>query len=124
MMVIGETSEIRTMYNGAHDTELFRNDKKEYRAVSSYSETQRNILAILMQIHLLEEKKKQGVEGLRYLCIDTPLDNKTKDLLISFQKKYDIQLLTTSTGDFDRSKLNDSEILIENGYLLRKESEE
>jgi len=121
MMVIGENGEIRTMYNGAHDPVLFGNKKKQYRAISSYSETQKNILAVLMQIYLLEEKKKKGVEGLRYLCIDVPIDKKTKELLIGIQKKYDIQLLTTSTGDFERSKLGPGEVLIENGYLLGKE---
>jgi len=118
MMVINDNNDIRTVYNGSHDTKLFHNAKKEYRPISSYSETQKNILAILMQVHLLEEKEKQGVHGLRYLFLDVPIDNKTKEILISMQKKYDLQFMTTCTGDFTQDKLKKNEILIKDGYLL------
>ena len=90
----------------------------EYRNIASYSLTQRNILAILMQIHLLEEKKKRGEDGLRYIFIEAPLDKKTRDILIDMQKKYDMQILTSATGDYNVSGLADGEFLIEDGYLL------
>ena len=120
MDIIGDESstDIRTVYNGAHDPKLFGNEKMEYRNIASYSLTQRNILAILMQINLLEEKRKRGEDGLRYIFIEAPLDKKTRDILVDMQKKYDMQILTSATGDYNVSGLADGEFLIEDGYLL------
>jgi len=118
-----ESNEIRTTYNGEHDTVLFHNEKKEARIISAYSHTQRNVLAVLLQIYLLEEKRKKGQEGLRYMFFDAPIDLKTRDILIDMQKKYDLQLITTTTGDFVVENLKEGEILIENGYLLSKKVE-
>lgn len=115
------SNEIRTTYNGAHNPEFFGNTTKEARNIASYSLTQKNVLAILMQIYLLEQKKKRGEEGLRYLFLDVPIDNKTKDLLIDIQQKYDLQLLVSSTGDYDQATLGEGEILVDGGYLLSKE---
>ena len=118
-----ESNEIRTTYNGEHDTVLFHNENKEARIISAYSHTQRNVLAVLMQVYLLDEKKKKGQEGLRYLFFDAPIDIKTRDILIDMQKKYDLQLLVTGTGDYTVEGLKEGEILIENGYLLSKKVE-
>lgn len=115
------SNEIRTTYNGAHNPEFFGNTTKEARNIASYSLTQKNVLAILMQIYLLEQKKKRGEEGLRYLFLDVPIDNKTKDLLIDIQQKYDLQLLVSSTGDYDQATLGEGEILVDGGYLLSNE---
>ena len=115
------SNEIRTTYNGAHNPEFFGNSTKEARNIASYSLTQKNVLAILMQIYLLEQKKKRGEEGLRYLFLDVPIDNKTKDLLIDIQQKYDLQLLVSSTGDYEQATLGEGEILVDGGYLLSKE---
>jgi hypothetical protein len=109
---------LRTVYNGSHNPKLFGNLKAEYRPISSYSETQKNILAILMQIHLLDEKKKSGDDALRYMFIESPMDTKTKDMLLDYQKKYDLQLLCTVTCDVDVQDIKDGEIVLENGYLL------
>jgi hypothetical protein len=120
--IIGNEDDMnmRTVYNGAHNPELFGNKKGEYRPLSSYSETQKNILSILMQIHLLDEKKKKGDDALRFLFIEAPMDSVTKNMLIDYQKKYDLQLLCTMTCDVDTSTLKDGEIAIENGYLISK----
>ena len=115
------SNEIRTTYDGSHDPVFFGNPKKEARNIASYSLTQKNVLAILMQIYLLEQKKARGESGLRYLFLDVPIDNKTKDLLIDIQKKYDLQLLVSSTGDYEQAGLADGEILVDGGYLLSKE---
>ena len=122
--IIGNEDDMnmRTVYNGSHNPKLFGNEKGEYRALSSYSETQKNILSILMQIHLLDEKKKQGDDALRFLFIEAPLDSKTRDMLIDYQKKYDLQLLCTMTCDVDVSTLKEGEIAIENGYLISKKN--
>lgn len=116
-----ESNEIRTTYDGSHDPIMFGNPKKEARILSGYSHTQKNILAVLMQIYLLDEKKKKGQAGLRFMFFDAPIDLKTKDILIGLQEKYDLQLITTGTGDYTVEGLKEGEILIENGYLLSKE---
>ena len=89
MEIIGDedSTEIRTTYNGVHNIEFFGNEKKEYRNIASYSLTQRNVLSILMQIYLLDEKRKNGEEGLRYLFLEAPMDLKTRDLILEYQKK-------------------------------------
>lgn len=124
--IIGNEDDMnmRTVYNGAHDPKLFGNEKKEYRPLSSYSETQKNIISILMQIHLLDEKKKKGNDALRFLFIEAPMDSKTRDMLIDYQKKYDLQLLCTMTCDVDTSSLKDGEIAIQNGYLISNKNAE
>lgn len=118
--IIGNEDDMnmRTVYNGIHNSKLFGNESGEYRAISSYSETQKNILSILMQIHLLDEKKKNGNDALRFLFIEAPMDTKTRDMLIEYQQKYDLQLLCTMTCDVDMNTLKDGEIAIENGYLI------
>lgn len=120
--IVGDENDMnmRTMYNGEHNPQLFGNMNGEYRPVSSYSETQKNVLAILMQIHLLDEKKKKGDNALRFLFIESPMDTPTRDMLIEYQKKYDLQILTTMTCDVEADKLKDGEIAIENGYLISK----
>ena len=120
--IIGNEDDMnmRTVYNGAHNPELFHNKEGEYRPMSGYSETQRNILSILMQIHLLDEKKKKGDDALRFLFIEAPMDSATKNMLIDYQKKYDLQLLCTMTCDVDLDTLKEGEIAIENGYLISK----
>lgn len=123
--IIGDENsmELRTVYNGVHNPVLFHNDKKEYRPISSYSYTQRNVIAILEQLYLLEEKKKAGDKALRFLFIESPMDSKTKDLLLSYQKKYDLQLMCTVTADVDENDIKDGEIIIKNGYLISKKNE-
>lgn len=123
--IIGNEDDMnmRTTYNGVHNPKLFGNDKGEYRALSSYSETQKNVLAILMQIHLLDEKKRHGDNALRFLFIEAPMDTKVRDMLIEYQKKYDLQLLCTMTCDVDIENLKEGEIAIENGYLISNKNE-
>ena len=50
------------------------------------------------------------------------MDSKTRDMLIEYQKKYDLQLLCTMTCDVDVSTLKEGEIAIENGYLISKKN--
>lgn len=122
MEIIGDedSTEIRTTYNGVHNIEFFGNEKKEYRNIASYSLTQRNVLSILMQIYLLDEKRKNGEEGLRYLFLEAPMDLKTRDLILEYQKKHDLQILVSATGDYTQDSLIDGEYLIDGGYLLSK----
>lgn len=122
IQVVGdeESSSIRTMYNGEHNTDFFRNENKEHRLLTQYSTTQRPVIAILMQVYLLEEKLKKGEDGLRAMWIEAPIDNRTRDLLIDIKKKYDIEIIVGVTGDFTYEGLERGQILIENGNLICK----
>lgn len=113
-----EKSEIRTMYNGVHNPEFFGNIASENRLLTQYSQTQRPVIAILMQIYLLEEKLKKNEDGLRLMWIECPIDKKTRDLLIDIQTKYNINIIVGVTGDFTVEGLNPGEFLIEGGELL------
>lgn len=118
--VVGDedNSEIRTHYNGVHNPTFFGNEQLEHRLITQYSATQRPIIAILLQIYLLEEKIKKGEDGLRLMWIECPIDNKTRDLLVDVQKKHNITIIVGVTGDFSFEGLKDGEFLIENGVLL------
>jgi len=110
------------MYNGEHNVDFFnpKNKIAEDRLLTQYSKTQRPVIAILMQVYLLEEKLKKGEDGLRAIWIEEPIDNKTRDLLISIKKKYDIEIIVGVTGEFTYEGLERGQILIENGNLICK----
>jgi hypothetical protein len=119
MEIVGDEEngqDIRTTYNGAHDPMFFGNPKKEYRNLAAYSLTQKNVLSILMQVHLLSQKE----EGLRFLFLECPFDTKTKNLIMDLQKKHDLQIIVTQTSDVDIENIKEGEIVISNGYLLSK----
>ena len=113
-----EKSEIRTLYNGLHNPEFFGNVNKEDRLLTQYSQTQRPVIAILMQIYLLEEKLKKNEDGLRLMWIECPIDRKTRDLLLDIQTKYNLNIIVGVTGDFTVEGLKPGEFLIEGGELL------
>lgn len=111
---------IRTYYDGQHNPEMFGNLKGEPRLLTQYSGTQRPIIAILLQIALLEEKLKKDEHGLRAVWIECPIDRKTKELLIEIKKKYDIEIFASITGDYEVENLKAGEILVKGGELLTK----
>lgn len=117
VMSVDEYDSIKTYYNGEHNPEFFRNENKEMRLLNAYSLTQKNVIGVLMQVYLLEEKKKSGQDPLYNMWVDFPMDNNTRKLLIDVQKKYDISLITNTTGDFENAVL-DGEYVIKNGILL------
>lgn len=109
--------QIYLAYNGHYDPEYFRNPGKEYRKVSSYSGTQKPMIALLVQNYLLSQKPK----ALRYMFIDDhPIDKKTRGLLEKMCEELDIHIFVNVTGDFDKSSLKDGEMLIEGGELILK----
>lgn len=122
IMPFGEENDlgIRTYYNGQHNPEMFGNLNKEDRLLTQYSGTQRPIIAILLQIALLEEKLKKDEHGLRAVWIECPIDRKTKELLIDIKKKHNIEIFASITGDFEVENLEPGEILVQNGELLTK----
>lgn len=107
--------DIYLKYNGHYDTEYFSNPNKEFRKLSSYSGTQKPLICLLLQNYLLSEKPK----AMRYLWIDdVPIDNKTKALLERMGKELDVTIIVNITGDFEKSKLESGEILIEGGHVF------
>lgn len=116
IQVVGdeENSSIRTHYNGEHNPDFFGNLNKEHRLLTQYSATQRPVIAILMQVYLLSQKE----DGLKMMWIEAPMDKKTRDLLISIQKQYDLTIIVGVTGDFTAEGLEPGQFLIENGELL------
>lgn len=108
-------NDIFLMYDGSYDPKYFANPKKELRKLSSYSDTQKPMICLLVQNYLLKKKSKK----LSYLWIDqVPLDNKTRELLEKMSEELNLHLFVNWTGDFDKDNLQDGEILIENGEIF------
>lgn len=115
---IAKDNEIYLMYDGSYDLEYFHNEKKELRKLAAYSDTQKPMICLLIQKHLLSKKEK----ALPYLWIDqVPIDNKTKSLLDRMSQELGLWLFVNWTGDFNKSLLKDGEILIENGEIFEKD---
>jgi hypothetical protein len=114
-IVADKTGNIYLTYNGQFNPEYFNNPEKEDRKLSSYSGTQKPIIALLVQNYLLSRKEK----ALRYLYIDNiPIDSQTRNLIESMAEKLDITIIMNITGDFSADNLQDGEIFIENGELF------
>ena len=110
-----ESNDIFLMYDGSYDKEYFNNPEGELRKLSSYSDTQKPLICLLVQNYLLSKKRK----SLPYLWIDrVPIDNKTRKLLERMSNELGLWLFVSWTGDFDTSNLQDGELLIENGEVF------
>src|SRR5690606_31763366 len=108
-------NDIFLMYDGSYDPKYFANPKGELRKLSSYSDTQKPMICLLIQNYLLRKKAKT----MPYLWIDqVPLDNKTIELLKKMSEELNLWLFVNWTGDFDREGLQAGEILIENGEIF------
>ena len=104
-------------YDGTFDPKYFNNLTGEFRKLSSYSGTQKPVIALLVQNYLLSQKPK----ALRYMYIDNlPIDNKTRALLEKICTELDITVFLNLTGDFTREGLQPGEVLIENGEVFFK----
>ena len=116
-----ESENIFLMYNGSYDTEYFHNPERELRKLSSYSDTQKPLICLLIQNYLLKQKGK----SMPYLWIDkVPIDNKTRTLLNRMSVELNLWLFVSWTGDFDKTSLVDGELLIENGDVFFAENKE
>lgn len=122
MAIVGdeEKSEIRTKYTGEYNPALFGNESGEPRLLNAYSETQKPVIAILMQKYLLDEKIKKGEDGLRAIFVEMPMDRATRLTLKQMKNEFDIDIFTSTTGDFEREGLENGQFIIENGILLSK----
>jgi BMFP domain-containing protein YqiC len=114
-----ESENIFLMYDGAYDTEYFHNPEKELRKLSSYSDTQKPLICLLIQNYLLKQKGK----SMPYLWIDkVPIDKKTRLLLNRMSEELGLWLFVSWTGDFEKANLVDGELLIENGDVFFSEN--
>ena len=115
---IAKGNDLYLMYDGTYDPEYFSNPDKEIRKLAAYSDTQKPMICLLIQKHLLSRKAKT----LPYLWIDqVPIDNKTKALLDRMAAELDLWLFVNWTGDFEKSLLKDGEMLIENGEIFERD---
>jgi hypothetical protein len=110
-----EGDNIFLMYDGSYDPDYFHNQNKELRKLSSYSDTQKPLICLLIQNYLISKKGK----ALPYLWIDkVPIDNKTRALLERMSTELGLWLFVSWTGDFNSSNLSNGELLIENGNVF------
>ena len=117
---IAKGNDIYLMYDGSYDTKYFNNPNKELRKLAAYSETQKPMICLLIQKHLLSKKPK----CLPYLWIDNiPIDSKTKRLLDRMAEELNLWLFVNWTGDWDKDNIKEGEILIENGEIFEKIAE-
>jgi len=109
--------DIFLMYDGSYDVDYFqpRHKKPEMRKVSSYSGTQKAVICLLIQSHLLNQKPK----AMRYMYIDNiPIDNKARAVIEDMSEKLDMHIFLNVTGDFEKKNLKSGEFLIEGGEVF------
>lgn len=107
------------MYNGDYDTKFFSNKDKELRYITEYSESQRGIIAVLLQAARLDKKNK----ALRLALIDsTPFYTKMgMNMLRKIQEEKNIHLITTHTSDsYDKEDLPNGTVAMEGGEAFFK----
>jgi hypothetical protein len=103
------------MYDGSYDPAYFSNPNAEMRKLSSYSGTQKPVICLLIQNYLLNQKPK----SMRYMYIDNiPMDKKTIKLLEDMSEKLELRIFLNITGDFEQSKLQNGEFLIDGGEVF------
>jgi len=107
--------EIKTVYSGVYDSDFFKNKDGEERLLVSYSSTQRPLIGILLQVARLKQKSKI----LPYIFLDdVPMDSRSRDLITRIAEENNLTIITSITGDFDKDKLTENELLIEGGEVF------
>lgn len=115
---IATGNDIYLYYDGSYDPKYFSNENKDLRKLSSYSDTQKPMICLLIQKYLLSRKAKI----LPYLWIDNvPIDLKTKALLDRMSEELGLWLFVNWTGDFAKESLAAGELLIEGGEIFFNE---
>ena len=110
-----EGDKLYLKYDGSYDPKYFNNIEKETKKLSSYSHTQKPMIALLLQNYLLSLK----VKAMRYLFIDDiPIDKKTQALLGKMCEELNLNIFVNITGDFEVESLKDGEILVQGGELF------
>lgn len=107
--------DIKTIYTGGYSPDFFRNDGSDERLLISYSSTQRPIIGILLQTARLKKKAK----ALPYIFLDdVPMDKASFALISKIAEENNLTVITSITGDFNKEKLTDNEMLVEGGEVF------
>lgn len=134
--------DIKTVYDGSYDYDFFKpqikklntqfSDAKstadkeslgveigklqqEQRMLVSYSSTQKPLIGILLQVARLKTKEKV----LPYVFLDdVPMDNRSRELITRIADENKLTIITSITGDFQKDKLTENELLIEGGEVF------
>lgn len=110
--------ELKTTYTGEFNPEYFANKEGEDRIIFGYSQTQRAVIGILLQISQMKRKDKV----LNLISLDgVPCDSKSLELILEIAKENDIKIITSMSGDYGKDKLSSDEILIDGGEVFINE---
>jgi hypothetical protein len=114
-----EKMEIKTVYSGEYDKDFFKpGESEDNQLLLSYSSTQRPIIGVLLQVARLKLKSKM----LPYIFIDdVPMDSRSREIIARIAEENNLTILTSMTGDFEKDKLTENEILIEGGEVFFNE---
>lgn len=107
--------EIKTVYTGSYSPDFFENKEADERLLVSYSSTQKPIIGILLQVARLKKKEKI----LPYIFLDdVPICSKSRAMITKIAEDNNLTIITSITGDFDKDKLSENELLIEGGEVF------
>ena len=137
--------DIKTVYDGSYDYGFFKpqikklrdkfndttsasekeslgiemnNLTEEQRLLVSYSSTQKPLIGILLQVARLKTKEKV----LPYVFLDdVPMDKNSRSLITRIADENKLTIITSITGDFQKDKLTENELLIEGGEVFFSE---
>ena len=107
-------------YDGSYKPEYFSNKNGDLRPITSYSKSQKTLVAAMLQCYLM----KRRAFALNVICIDdTGMDSVVYELYDKFAQKHGLLMFVTSTNDKTTSELRDGEVLIEGGEVIVKHVE-
>lgn len=118
---ISLTDEAGTMlgffYDGSYNPEYFSNPNAEIRPITSYSKSQKTLVAAILQCFLMKRKPY----ALNVVCIDdTGMDSVVYNLYDKFAQKHGLLMFVTNTNDKTEKDLREGEVLIEEGEVIVK----
>lgn len=104
-------------YDGSYNPEYFSNPNAELRPITSYSKSQKTLVAAILQCFLMKRKPY----ALNVVCIDdTGMDSVVYNLYDKFAQKHGLLMFVTNTNDKTEKDLRDGEVLIEEGEVIVK----
>lgn len=108
-------------YTGEKDPEYFTNADKHPRPLTSYSQTQKTFVAMMMALALMNKKQFP----LNVIFIDnTGMDKRIYKMFNDFAKAKGLLIFMTQTNDKAEGDLNAGEILITDGEVIVKQFNE
>lgn len=117
-----DSNAIWLMYNGAYDSDFFKNKEGEYRYIYRYSSFQRAIIGTILQAARLNLNNKV----LRLAIIDdVAFNSEGLAVLSKICEDLNVQLITSRTVDYDKKAMAENEIIIEGGevFFVGKDNE-